>query len=120
MSVQRQIATAKRILNKSGETVVLTSPNAGMQQYDPATGDPLPIVAGQTITVKGYLGRYESKDADGVTVLATDGRLILPATTPRIDKGWTATMDNTTLRVMSVSPIRNQGTDVILVCQVRL
>lgn len=115
----RQIATAQRMLNKFGEPVVITSPEQG-GGYDPVTGTMLAADAGVTIEVKGYLGNYDKTEVDGANVLATDGKLLIPTTNPKVQVGWSAFVDNTSYRIVNVQVVRNEGRDIIQKLQVRL
>lgn len=112
------IATAKRLLNKNGEPVVIQSPSQG-GGIDPITGDETPSVPGAAIDTMGYLGGYTSQDIDGTTIRANDGRLILAATTPRVQEGWSATVDSVKYSIVSVKAVRKAGRDIIQILQVR-
>lgn len=112
-----QAATAAALLAKQGEAVTITAP--GVPAFDPITGDPQPGGSDVTYTGFGYPGRYVSTDVDGTNIQQNDIRLTLARLTVRPERGWLATVDGVTYRIMDVRAIRKAGEDVITVCQLR-
>lgn len=116
MSATTSIATARRLLAKFGEPVVLSYVAGG--SIDPATGEGTP---GSTVTINGngYPSRYRADQVDGTQVLGTDTRLILELVDERPAPGWAAQVNGITFRVMDAQPIRKTAQDVIYICQLR-
>lgn len=110
-------ATAKRILQKRGEAVVITRP--GGVDRDPATGDVIGSLEPLNINGFGYPGQYEADDVDGTVIRSSDTRLVLERIVVRPEVGWDALVDGKTHRIMSVQPVRKSGQDIIYICQLR-
>jgi len=117
--VVKNIQTAKRMLDKKGEPVILKSPTQS-GGYDPVTGDPLPGAQGITIEANCAPTNYTAQEIDGTNILSTDGKIILAATNPRVEIGWTAELDGLPYRVVNVTVDRESGMDIIQTIQVRL
>lgn len=117
MTAATSIATAERLLQRFGEAVTLTYTTDSV--IDPATGDV--DHEGETVIVtgNGYPADYMAKDVDGANILQGDIRLIVEKLSVRPQKGWTATVDSKSYRVMDVKTIRKTGVDVITICQLR-
>jgi hypothetical protein len=109
-------ATASRLLNTYGEPVAVTFTAPGT--INPATGEGTP---GATTSISGfgYPSRYRAQDVDGTLIQATDTRLVLEKIAQRPFKGWRATVDGVTFRVVDVQHIRLAGADVLYICQLR-
>ena len=115
--MSRESDSAKRMLAKYGETVVITF--AGLPSYNPITGAVEVGTVGASYTAKGYPSRYGKDEIDGATIMTNDVRLILELIDQRPEVGCTALVDGVTYRVMNVKPIRKSGADVIYICGIR-
>ena len=115
--MSREAATAKALLTKFGELVMLTKP--GLPSFDPVTGEPVAGTVGISYAAKGYPGRYVTTDVDGTSIQQGDIRLVLELLPERPDRGWMAIVDSKEYRVMDVRAIRKASEDVLTVCQLR-
>lgn len=113
----REAISAIRLLEKNGELVTIQFP--GTSGYDPITGSQTNGSVGQSISAKGYPGKYMSGRVDGTLIRQNDIRLILQLITPDPIVGCTATVDNVTYQVIDVQAIRKAGQHVLFICQLR-
>ncbi len=118
----RQIQSAIKMLNKSGEPVVIRDPQTGgTGGTDPVTGDSLPPTPEFRMEgLMGQLGSFGSHEVDNQNILVTDGKLLMPMTNPRIKAGWVAEVDGKGYRIMNVIVVRNEAKDIIQKLQIRI
>lgn len=119
MSLYSTIASnAKKYIAEYGEDVLFqfTPPDG---DYDPDT-QTVPTDTPISFTTKGVPSNYKFQEIDGVTVLSTDTKLVVAPTTIEVQIGFTATLDSTEFRVMSVRKVRFQGQTPVLIMQLRI
>lgn len=105
----RMRATAKRLIDKNGEAVTITSPGA-RTGWDTAAGKPTFANPG-TVTLKGVVTAFESAFIDGERVRTGD-RMVLVAgadLTFEPEPGHNITVDGKDYAIVATDPVRLQG-----------
>lgn len=113
-AVDRQIKSALRMINNSGELISFLEPSEG--EYDPITGTRTTSSISHEFTC--VPSNYTAGEIDGEQIKSTDIKLLLvpQGIVPNVD--WKLTFRDETLRVKSRKFVRNQGKDVLLKLQV--
>ena len=109
--------TAAKLLARKGEPVTFSYVEGGA--YDPLTGGTTGGAPADPITVNAYPAQYNKNEIDGTAIKSGDIRLICEYFEPRPAVGFSVLVDGSQYRVMNVRPVRESGSDIIYICQIR-
>lgn len=109
---------AIRLLKAKGEAVQVTFPAS--PTFDPITGE---VVTGGVpelvLDGYGYPSQYKAADVDGTVIKSGDVRLVLGVMDTRPVAGCAVLVDGVTYRAMNITAIREAGSDVLYIVQLR-
>lgn len=115
----KSAATAERLLQKFGQSVVLSRPSTSAPTYDPATGISTPV-APATYAGRGAVFDYKRTDVNATLVEAGDQRLYLSpfqadgSTMPEPDTSDEVTLaDGVTHAVKNCGKVAPSGVPVL-------
>ena len=111
------VATARGLLDSLGETITFT--RVVESAFDPTDGS---VTNGTPVVYTAACAptQYSKQEIDETLILSNDIRLIIekPASeTPT--QGDTCVVDSITYRLMDVTTIRAQGTNILYIAQLR-
>ena len=110
-------ANAIRLLKAKGEAVQVTFPAS--PAFDPITGEAVTGGVPVVLNGYGYPSQYKAADVDGTVIKSGDVRLVLGVMDTRPVAGCAVLVDGVTYRAMNITAIRESGSDVLYIVQLR-
>lgn len=99
-----EIITFTPVVEDAYNTTTGEAPEAGTTPYD----------------VYGVPSNYKAREVDGNNILTTDVKVLLSNPPQVPEKGHTAFLNNSSMRVLEVKKVRVQGSTVVYIVQMRV